>query len=503
MSADKIFKRCSKFISFRKYGFTVGGGIVCLFVVLTSPVEAFTLKTHLVIANEAMKSIKGSDNDATINVPKLGDIHVDNAEIVLAVRSWPDYYRAGTFGPDVYPDLVAGQQYVHINKGKGEGFTACKSGKPPRDGVAFEKRKFCRWRSIDNGMYILAKANKLPKGTTGIKKVDKKLRQHRHQALAFAYGYLTHMIGDSFSHAYVNEWVRSSFNYFRGNKGALYGPPTEEVQHFAVESYIDAHMPPIADDDLKISTPSLFLTSLYTEQVHEKGGLTEPGAFGGVFFSRLLEIRDVLEKLSDKDQWVKGIWGAKVLGSALKVHSKLSQMALMKTDIGDPIADIEDYFKRRKAMIDQVIQSWVILSGCVAQNIVLGSNKGFGEILEKDDCKRLNVEHDPLIRDIFRGKLNEAVHYGEKEFEFDYGRITSNVKKQISFILKVLARGILFKPSEDIQSIRKLKRLVQDCDKRLLKWGTCDKACTAARRTCTKVVTNTQCFCLSEKRWRV
>ena len=487
MSMNAQFQRSSGLISSVNQAFALGVGIVCTFFVLTSTVEAFKLKTHLIIANEAIKSINGSHVDATINIRNIGQIKIHNAEIVNAVKNFPSYYRAGTFGPDVYPDLVAGQQYVHVNKGKEEGLTGCRP--TLGDGVPLEKRKFCQWRSIDNGMHVLARANEYH-GTTGAS--EKWRKKERGQALAFAYGYLTHMIGDSFAHGYVNEWVKSSFDLFKGHEGALYGPPTEEVQHYVLEGYLDAHMPPTTDMDLYITTPRKFLTKLFTERVVEKGGLTDPGAFGGVFFRELIRFRGYYDTLAHVDRWTNGILGDKVHDVALKIHAKKSQLLSLGTEIGNPIRDIEDYFMRRREMIDMVISSWVEVSGCVAQNIVFGASRGSGEILEKDNCKFVNPERRPLIKDIFQGKLKEAVHYGAGKFEFDYGRITNNIKKQTLFIEEVLKRGLIPELSEDIQSIRKLKRWVQKCEP-IVKWGTCEKACSKTRRTCTKVVKKAGC----------
>src|SRR6266545_6937228 len=79
--------------------------------------SAFKLKTHVIVANRSWTAITGPAATATIDVPGIGVVPLHNAEVVEAVRAYPAYYRAGTLGPDVYPDLIGGQLWVHPNKG--------------------------------------------------------------------------------------------------------------------------------------------------------------------------------------------------------------------------------------------------------------------------------------------------------------------------------------------------------------------------------------------------
>ena len=84
----------------------------------------------------------------------------------------------------------------------------------------------------------------------------------RQQAVVFAYGFLGHMIGDSFAHSYVNEWQRGAFDYF-GGRGGAFGPLTEELKHVGVEGFIDHALPKMASEDLTIEAPKRFLNFLY------------------------------------------------------------------------------------------------------------------------------------------------------------------------------------------------------------------------------------------------
>lgn len=471
---------------------------VVILAIFCSDALAFKLKTHLIIANRSMAAITGPAASATIDVPGFEAIRVYNPEVVEAVRQYPQYYRAGTLGPDAYPDLIGGQLWVHVNKGN-EKVEEC----PPPDncvpnGVAFEDRQFDHWRSIDNGMYLLKRAFHVHPSPANAEQ-----RRLRYQALAFAYGYLTHMIGDAFAHGYVNEWARAVFNYRDGNRGALYGPPTEELQHMAVEGYIDAHMPAVSDADLAISTPVEFLNAVYLDPVPQPQAdrPTKPGAFGGIYFVKLLELRKILDQLSHRDQWASDSWAQPAINAALRIQAAASTLATFGSDIGDPVRDIEDYFRRRREMVDAVLTKWVALSGCVGQNIVLGSNKAPDAIVGRDACAfqdgstapRL-FEDTPILQDIFGGKLNEAAWHGRGINQFDFGRLDANLKKQELFLRTVLDRGLIFQPSEDIASIRTLKRKVEECDQGLVNFSSCDAACTAAREFCTRFVETSGCL---------
>jgi hypothetical protein len=103
-------------------------------------------------------------------------------------------------------------------------------------------------------------------------------------------------------------------------------------------------------------------------------------------------------------------------------------------------------------MTDALLEQWVDLSGCIAQNLLRGANAGPGEIEVADDCQTINFEPPPLD-DIFRDDLNAAAHYGKDRAGFDYGRLASNVDKISRYVITVLERGLIFDPTEDIRSL--------------------------------------------------
>lgn len=451
---------------------------------LAESAEAFKLRTHIFVANESLHSIIGSNANAVINTRSLGDLPLMNPQVIEAVRAFPDSFRAGTLGPDVYPDLIAGQMWVHTNNGTHKSHDGCMTaGDCMADNIPFELRPVKYWRSVDYGMHLLKQALDIIPNPSNPEDIEQ-----RQRSIAFAYGYLAHMIGDGFAHSFVNEWVRSAWNLTSNNSGAFYGPPTEEIQHMAIEEYIDAHLPKLMGSELTINAPINFLSNIFQSSIPQQNGNSEEGAFGGPYFVELIKIRNTLKILGDSRNWASNFSGiGDISQAAINLLNLSSTIGSLGTDIGNPIRDIEDYFQRRYTMINTFLTDWVILSECVAQNLVLGANAESNSIVMNDDCQRINFESDLIIADIFKGNLNAAAHYGKDQFNFDYGRFTSNVQKQQRYIKEILYRGLVFTPSEDIRSIRVIKRLIENCDSRLIEWGSCDNACTAARNVCTTV----------------
>src|SRR4051812_1654781 len=73
------------------------------------PAQAFSLKTHLAVANEALKSLAINGGQGVVTLPTFGEIPTQNDEVAAAVLYNPNFFRAGVLGPDVFPDLVEGQ----------------------------------------------------------------------------------------------------------------------------------------------------------------------------------------------------------------------------------------------------------------------------------------------------------------------------------------------------------------------------------------------------------
>jgi hypothetical protein len=448
------------------------------------PALAFKMKAHVVAANGALGQIVVQNGVAGVPVGTLGVLKLENPVLVEALRKFPDYYRAGALGPDAFPDLVTGQLTVHVNQGRE--YCETKPQLCKKSGDPFESRKLDQWRSIDHGMYMLKAALNFP--PPAIAKLPG-MHEKKLQAVAFAYGYLTHMAGDGFAHGYVNEWTRAPFSYTKG-KG-LYGPITEELQHLAVEGYLDAHLQ-IAPTELTIGVPVEFLNAVMMSTVQGSDGAPDP--VGGEFYKQLLRMRQELASWESSKDWPAKLKGnAAVAASvALKVNTFAAKAASLGTDVGNPVRDVEDYIHRRRVMIDQLLASWVRMSGCVAQNLLHGAASP-GPVTT-DACAAIAFESTPEVKDIYEGALDKAARHGAGKSGFDFGAIGGNIEKIGSYVGTIAQRGLVFNPSEDIRSIRVIKDAVAKCDTRLVKWKSCDNACTNARQTCSKVVIKSVCL---------
>ena len=308
-------------------------------------VEGFKLKTHVYIANRARAgALKGLNGSRQVQLG-LMKANITNRFVLEAIQDYPDIFRAGVLGPDCFPDLIAGQVFVHVNKGA-EGVEDEKGGIVVEGGfkhdtynttasdTPFEDRSYEQWRSIDNGMALLKQAwrwngesigqGEVPAITTveghmtyiaqdrkslaqstreelfskliGNFSVDEKDRartmlQHKQQALAFAYGVLGHMSEDGFAHSFVNEWAGATFNLMEGS--GLYLTVSEEIKHNAVEAFVDKSIPEISHHDIKIAAPHEFLKSTYETAFKDDNGkvIAEAGELAGTHYVFFAEVQ--------------------------------------------------------------------------------------------------------------------------------------------------------------------------------------------------------------------
>ncbi len=205
--------------------------------------------------------------------------------------------RAGSVGPDAFPDPLTGQMFTHENHalpkvpqsseenvhfGIDEGGFASpinfdsgtlsslfgEEASGTLDSLAATFGGKPNWRSIDWGHEILwaARANYQPaidywsnpnppspdRAEWWAANEEMRLarvrgyQEEQRAAVAFALGYLMHMSGDGQVHAMINEVVGLPWGYFDSlvNENAYYGllaPMAEELQHMAIEAYLDSN----------------------------------------------------------------------------------------------------------------------------------------------------------------------------------------------------------------------------------------------------------------------
>lgn len=190
------------------------------------PVEAFAWgkMTHVFTANDILADTKAyratvdfeNENDFDFTIPE---------EFRDAIQSYPDAFRAGTLGPDMYPDILTGQMYIH-----------------PAD------------PNIDSGewvTYLCSAVNKMGKDS-----------ESRKIALSFTLGCILHYCGDLFGHDFVNTFSGGAFPSVASpeildTKGARLN---NVLSHMSVEKYMDGLLlPSYSSADGKIDAPNFFV----------------------------------------------------------------------------------------------------------------------------------------------------------------------------------------------------------------------------------------------------
>jgi len=158
-------------------------------------------------------SIKAIDG-TTLTIPV-------NATIKQALTQFPDAYRAGTLGPDAYPDIFFGQGYIHPD-------TRTKNDEnpganPPNTAQTYE------WLG-----YLWDKAWDTSKAPAT-----------RLRNIAFATGFMGgHAAGDIWGHTWVNQYADGVFPDFTD-----LGHADISVRHVIVEGYADKHRPGFEDNN--------------------------------------------------------------------------------------------------------------------------------------------------------------------------------------------------------------------------------------------------------------
>ncbi len=161
---------------------------------LSSPAYAFKLATHVWVAEQVWNDVSA---DGSVNIPPYGEIPVDPS-LVTALRNHKSVFLSGSIGPDGFPDMIGGQMTTH----------------PGTEGG---------WNSDDWASWLL---QSLPSNAG----------TNRNKALAFTYGYFSHISADVFAHSYVNTYAGDTFELFDLETSV-------EARHMLIEGYIAEHTP--------------------------------------------------------------------------------------------------------------------------------------------------------------------------------------------------------------------------------------------------------------------
>ena len=174
-----------------------GAALCAALMALHVPMPAFAWKptTHVFLAERA---IGDALDDGRVSIPDLATgtvrtyaVSPQTREALLRSRA---HYRAGVLGPDAYPDILTGQQYIH----PAESDSAVPGGSEP-------------WLRHVWGSF----------GTNPAER-------------AFRLGFLTHVAGDVYGHTFINHFTGEPFTF---------DPPLNAIKHVVLEGYVDKRMP--------------------------------------------------------------------------------------------------------------------------------------------------------------------------------------------------------------------------------------------------------------------
>lgn len=173
-------------------------------------------KTHIYMANLVMKELK---ENGTVTIKEVGTFQVPE-DIKKAILSAPCAFRAGSVGPDFYPDMLIGQTIIHPS---------------------------------DSGKWLEIMEEEL-------RKVSRDSAEWN-EAYAFYLGYMFHYAGDMWGHYYVNAWSRGSFpevkDMIKDSEKAKIA-----IRHILVETYIDSKIP--KSESMEVRAPIPFLYRCFT-----------------------------------------------------------------------------------------------------------------------------------------------------------------------------------------------------------------------------------------------
>lgn len=256
--------------------------LVALTVLTVAPALAWKVTTHIAAANLAIDTIMQGDDYVTVD----GQNYAVDPRVAGAIRTYPDYYRAGVGGPDLYPDMIVGQSIIHPDNKLDNG-----SNPPgnfgPGHSFSYEWLRHifeAGWQYYnDHG------------GDADGQKI-----------LAFTYGFMTHAAGDMWAHTLVNSFSDGWFPAWTDLAHAGIA-----IRHIVVESgYIGDRTPPT---NINLAHGSSVLSDfIYWSMIAggKEGGFVDSAnndtwALGhGVVFDFFLDLKWALD---DRNEAVKGL----------------------------------------------------------------------------------------------------------------------------------------------------------------------------------------------------
>ncbi len=226
-----------------------------LISITTTPAHAWKVKTHVYSANLILDEIR--KNNGYVEIKPYGKFRVD-PDLEPLLRLYPDFYRAGSLGPDLQPDIIIGQTIFHPGDGSItsgeyiEDFWWAANNIKDRELTETERMLYYSMQSTIHIPIVNPNDKNDP--------ASKYLEAHnRDQARAYVLGLMAHAAGDYFGHSYINNWAGGTWpNMADGLSSA---EKDNIRKHSVIEKYIDSKIPSKykSTDYNKIKSPQRFL----------------------------------------------------------------------------------------------------------------------------------------------------------------------------------------------------------------------------------------------------
>jgi len=191
-----------------------------LLFAISSSAHAWKLETHYWLAKEVLKELDAS-SEGFVTIPSRPSARMPMA-LKQAIQTKRGDYFLGVLGPDIYPDMVAGQMTVH----PGLEPTSDNSREilpQAKTLLSLVGRQLSGplWMTDDWMKFVRDRAIAAPPATPA---------SIKNRQLAFAYGYLTHAAMDMWAHSYVN--------VYSGDVFSMTDEQEVEFRHMAIETLV-------------------------------------------------------------------------------------------------------------------------------------------------------------------------------------------------------------------------------------------------------------------------
>lgn len=187
------------------------------------PAVAWKIDTHLWLADHLHRDLQ---NGTGMDLGRLGQYPVDR-QIRDAISANRGAFLLGVLGPDIYPDMIAGQMTTH--PGLPPNFKPADLPASVQASLALFNRPFEAtpgWQTDDWLRWVRDRALAEANGAAT-------------PEVALAYGYLIHAAMDTWAHTYVNLYAGDTFEITRNQEVA--------ARHVAIESFVkNVHAPFLA-----------------------------------------------------------------------------------------------------------------------------------------------------------------------------------------------------------------------------------------------------------------